>query len=509
MKKRILATLLVAVMVASCFVGCGGNKTASGERELTVWGLASKGDMPNSPFAKDLAAKTGIKFNFMQAMADAEEPFNLMIASGDYPDVMWERISGRPGGERKFFEDGVIISLTDLVEKKMPNYWKRLNEDPLYMKNVRTDDGEIFNVMQTGYIDFTSSTIGPIARVDLLEKEGFAIPETLDEWETILRHFKNKGMKAPLSYNLQSMETNFGMITGAYNVKTDLEVRDGKVEWGYAVADRMVPALKKLNSWYKEGLLDKEIVKVTSLDANILNSETVITAGYLGSSLGKWINAIKGINPEAKFSAIPFPKLNKGDKLIYGSDSLRYGGNGGYITTSCDNIDLACEFLDWGFTEEGHLFYNFGTEGVTYEMIDGYPTYTDLIKNNPDGKSISEISPDYMRGPNGSGPFILDRRVYEQYYEHPEQMEAHKYWSMPENTANLLPSTLTFTAEETERMSPVLAAINTYSDEMLFRYIMGLESFDTYPKFVEKLYEMGLQTMIDVYQAAYDRFQNR
>ena len=29
-------------------------------------------------------------------------------------------------------------------------------------------------------------------------------------------------------------------------------------------------------------------------------------------------------------------------------------------------------FLDYGYTEEGHLLLNFGVEGESYEMIDGY-----------------------------------------------------------------------------------------------------------------------------------------
>ena len=41
------------------------------------------------------------------------------------------------------------------------------------------------------------------------------------------------------------------------------------------------------------------------------------------------------------------------------------------------------------------MYYNFGVEGESYELKDGYPTFTDLILNNPDGLSATQALSKY------------------------------------------------------------------------------------------------------------------
>ena len=59
------------------------------------------------------------------------------------------------------------------------------------------------------------------------------------------------------------------------------------------------------------------------------------------------------------------------------------------------------------------MLVNFGIEGLTYNMVDGYPKYTDMIYNNPDGLTISQAMAYYMRTAI-NGPFIQDPRYLEQ-----------------------------------------------------------------------------------------------
>ena len=41
--------------------------------------------------------------------------------------------------------------------------------------------------------------------------------------------------------------------------------------------------------------------------------------------------------------------------------------------------------MNYGYTEAGNLLMYYGIEGISYEMVDGYPYFTDFVKNNPDG----------------------------------------------------------------------------------------------------------------------------
>ena len=80
-------------------------------------------------------------------------------------------------------------------------------------------------------------------------------------------------------------------------------------------------------------------------------------------------------------------------------------------------------FLDYGYSEKGHMLFNFGKEGESYEMKDGNPVYTDLILHNPDGLSVSDSMKKYLLAMN-SGPFVQDEKYIEQYYQYQQQKDA-------------------------------------------------------------------------------------
>jgi putative aldouronate transport system substrate-binding protein len=65
------------------------------------------------------------------------------------------------------------------------------------------------------------------------------------------------------------------------------------------------------------------------------------------------------------------------------------------------------------------------------------------------------------------------------------------------------------TEEEVSIYSSIYSDIDTYTDEMRTKFIMGVEPLANYDKFVEDIKAMGLQTIIDIQQAAVDRYFNR
>ncbi|UKI37225.1 MAG: hypothetical protein L6V93_03310 [Clostridiales bacterium] len=40
---------------------------------------------------------------------------------------------------------------------------------------------------------------------------------------------------------------------------------------------------------------------------------------------------------------------------------------------------MAAKWLDFGYSEAGHMLNNFGIEGTSYTMKDNYPTYTETV----------------------------------------------------------------------------------------------------------------------------------
>ena len=96
---------------------------------------------------KALEKITGMKVDFQHVPDNPQaiEQFNLLVASGKYPDVLeWSNWFSLPGGPAKYLKDGVIIKLNDAINKWAPNLKKVLDSNPVYRKQATTDDGDLF-----------------------------------------------------------------------------------------------------------------------------------------------------------------------------------------------------------------------------------------------------------------------------------------------------------------------------------------------------------------------------
>ncbi|HBG77064.1 MAG TPA: hypothetical protein DDW86_08925 [Clostridiales bacterium] len=89
------------------------------------------------------------------------------------------------------------------------------------------------------------------------------------------------------------------------------------------------------------------------------------------------------------------------------------GSNGTVITTACDHVEEAIKWLNFAYTEQGHNLLNFGIEGESYEWVDGYPKYKDVVTQNPDGLSFAQALSKFSCG-SFSAAYVKDQRQFEQ-----------------------------------------------------------------------------------------------
>ena len=68
---------------------------------------------------------------------------------------------------------------------------------------------------------------------------------------------------------------------------------------------------------------------------------------------------------------------------------------------------------------------------------------------------------------------------------------------------------LTLNEEELEVYNSVMTEVMTYVQEMQVKFILGIESFDNYDGFIQKIKDMGVDQAINAYQTAYDRYNAR
>ena len=525
--KRKLSLLLSALIFSLTFSGCGNdgklqtNNKPTGElgdgyplkseETLSYWCMldgsvsANTDNLANTEFAKGLEERTGVKLEYVHPTSSALEQFNLMLASGELPDIIdfpWHRFAG---GAQKAIDEGHILPLNDIIEKDAPNMKAYIERQPEVAKLLRTYGGSYFCFPSADSVGTSFVTAGPVMRKDWLDELELPVPETIDEWTVTLRAFKEKkGAEYPLSFANFHNFLSWGLFTGAYGVPKSFYLDNDAVKYG-SIEPAFKDFITQMNSWYQEGLLDPNVSNVDTKiqDAYILQGKTGATAGSVGSGIGKWLDAMKNKETTFDLIGVPYPVLNKGDHPKFSQMNWSFSGLGAAITTKCKNVELAARFLDYGYSDEGMMYYNFGTEGKTYQMENGYPKYTDEIMSNPQGLSVQQALGQYTRASYG-GPFLGDQRYFEQYGGKPQQQSAYKKWSDTDAPENCLPSALNINPEKSSDVAKKMNEITTYENSMMVKMIMGLEPIEKFDEYVAQIQELGIDEVLTVYQDAYD-----
>ena len=514
MKKWVAIGLTVA-LAAGALAGCQnaqtGSETESGA-QLTYWMPLhdsvsySYKNFGETELAKELQKATGIQVEYQHPTKGQEkEQFNLMIASKDLPDIVHQATpgSGFKGGAVQAVRDKIIMPLNEYInEKYTPNLAKLMEEDEKIARGIQLDDKTFYGFPAIVRDPFLLTFTGGIVRQDWLDKLNLPMPETVDEWETALKRFKEElGATAPFTVlGTNYFADAFGTPRGYYYDVNKKEITFGSLEPGY----KKYVAL--MHKWYDMGLLDGEFATQdrTIADAKITNGESGLLFTTVGGGMGKYITAMADVQG-VKWAGIPYPVEKKGDRPVYGQKSNQVSPQF-FITTMCEHPETAVKFLDYGYSEEGHMLYNFGIEGVSYEMKDGYPTYTKQITDNENGVPMVYEMCKYSASAYG-GPFEQDKRYFEQYLNTEEQKEAVTRWMQPEYS-NQLPDLL-LTKEENESIATALTDISNYYVESEYKFIMGKTPMEEYDSYVSRLREMGIEKVLEVYNAAYKRAMSR
>jgi putative aldouronate transport system substrate-binding protein len=181
------------------------------------------------------------------------------------------------------------------------------------------------------------------------------------------------------------------------------------------------------------------------------------------------------------------------------------------VTTSCpdDKLELALRILDYGYTKEGMLFWNFNKQGVYWDYdAQGNINFLPIITQDPLGQNdaVNKLS-----AITGQGASIQMTRLI-QLRNQPEAVAANDLFYYPNQAITsyyVIPPGTTFTVEESNRRANLQNQITTYAQEMITKFVTGEEPLTGFDGFVNRLNQMGLQELIKINQASYDRWLAR
>ncbi len=167
----------------------------------------------------------------------------------------------------------------------------------------------------------------------------------------------------------------------------------------------------------------------------------------------------------------------------------------------------ALRWLDYAWTEEGIMWWNFGEENVSYTLNkDGKAVITELVNGDPLGASNGKFK--YLAS-HGAFPG-LSRATGIDYDNATENdfasNEAGSIWyENTESPKHKMPS-LQMSVEDKERVTELMSAIQTYVTEEGRKFLVCERPFSEYDSFVDGIYKMGIEEVLEIYQKYYDEY---
>ena len=537
MKKlsKILALIITISLLSGILCACGEKEVHTGE-SFTYWlSLPSQAQQTVTSYNdlmmfQEMEKVTGTKVEFLHPTSGStgSEAFQILLASGDYPDMIEYNWASYAGGPQQAIDDGIIISLNDYLEDYAPNYYDWLEGEKGKENNYLYKAQSISS--SGNYYGFKSMNIGNYRgfgglyiRKDMLDKWGLDVPVTIDDWDNVLATAKENGIKYPLT-GAKSMFSFNGadVFNTAWNVGKSFYIDDNnKVRFG-PFEKNYKKYVAKMAEWVKKGYVDIDYVTNTStnLEGSMTNGTSIATYGWVGGSIGKLLPAMAERNPEYNVVACPFPVMKEGNIPWFQELDAEAKDPTLAISISCgiDNEDRykeAIKWCDYLYSDEGIVLKSFGVEGDTYTVEKGedgeeHYIYTDKIFDHEKIGAHSVEAALYRFFRPGNGPGFGQHPDYlNGFYPYEQQKEAIKIWNEHIETAkkHKLP-TLSYTGEEAGERAAIIAKAKDNLDAAISNIILGKESIDTYDEAISKAKKDGYDRMLETTQAAYDRYMD-
>lgn len=555
--KNITSLLIALVLVFSMLAGCAGDdvvtttnppETKSPETEaptepaeeedpnafklpitdetvqLSYWDIGVTAFWQVATDANEIASgielreRTNVEIDYRFVMPEAAmQSMSVMMASQDFPDLIGSIQMYYTGGLAKAYEEESIILLNDVVDEYMPNYTRARNSHEDYYLGTMTDDGDLLQIYGLNGMDIPV-TYGPVARQDWLNDFGMDVPVTYEDYYNYLKASKTQYDASAPAILLTTGGNNgmiyFNQLAAGYGIAVFSNDRygrnpfyqvDGVVKYG-PMEDGFLDYITMMNQWYDEGLIDPDFMSQSSDNISYLitNDQTALWYAF-GSRLNQYNDG--AIDPD--FSAVPITDAvkNKGDQNHLRWWTSLVGTGGIAISSVCENVEVAARWLDYSFTEEGDLLYNYGIEHQAFEYVNGEPIYTELIYNNSEGLTPEQAEYKYIgEAAMGGGIYSYSRRS--SYYAD-IQNEAMELWGSTADNSWDIPTPVSFNADEAMELSVIYSDIKIFYEEYYLGFMTGSRPLSEYDSFVETLIAMNIEGCIDIYQVALNRYNNR
>ncbi|NLD88295.1 MAG: extracellular solute-binding protein [Clostridiales bacterium] len=490
---------------------------------------------------KHFEEMSGIKINLNPIHQDAiSEQKNLMLASGDLPDLM--HYFGFSNADVVNYGDiqGMLLDMTPYInETLMPNFMAACKERPDVLVAMTTPSGTIYTLPRISSAANPAYMSMSYWNYEALAKMGLEVPKTIDEAIAALYQFQADDPYGVGAANMPigGSAKHWGGITERFLLNAygfvagnkGLDLLDGEVVYS-AAEENYAAYLEMMNQFYTDGILHPDYYTLDSaaLKPLVEGGETSLLVGappYVLMQQG-W----------DKFEAITPLTSAQNKTQQYGVGFTTMLGN--WVVNA--ETEYAAEIMrlsDYTFTYEFAAYVTYGpkeSDDATYGMFEKGWVMDDnyqLHYGDLDGKvAWNEAYPNMTTslGANPSVGIEGNYRVAEGYttfaicwylqtgewvkvpYDLTNGDDHYRYTSIKNVGKYATPSLPTgafyFDEETSVRISDISALIGTYTATEEAKFITGTRPLSEIPTFQQELEDLGVEELVGYYAEAYENY---
>jgi len=519
MTKRIVSLLLAVLMIVSVAGVSLAEDTPSWQKDTSPVTLKVYYDRPTNgaqvaeswgkdPVSQEWMKETNVDVEWSYAIDDSHSKLNMMIASGEYPDVLVCQTSYDMLDD--LAQNDVIVKINELQEQFAPDFINRnMSANTVLAMRQQFESMDVYAVPVYSYKvedmenpEISRCSTGIMVLKNVYEAIGSPDMTTIDGFLNALRKVKemypdmipaqaSRNSSTDDDGNPRSIYKLFQMfdLTGSYY--HDAETDTYKKYWN---SDNYKELLKFVNTLYNEGLMDPTELTDSGeqLQAKLFNGQVFCNMNNDADNIDWFNTELKnaGIDDEWIFPAQPSINTETG----YTYDNIM-GGVGDHVIVifNTENAGRALQWVDYLMSDKAQREVVAGIEGVSWDYNDkGIPQiYDELLPLSDNEKKENYGIAMYYFFRQG-----LYNNILSKYSCSPEQTEAmtfmNQYYADKSFIAGSKPENYSADSEEIK----IKTNIREYYEVQVLQLIMCK------PDQLEAMYE---QTMAKIYELGQDK----
>jgi putative aldouronate transport system substrate-binding protein len=485
-------------------------------------------DLANNTVFTEFEALTNVHLNMNIATEEAGEKLNLLLASGDYPEVIMTGIDQARYG----VQEGILIPVNDLIEQHAPNIKAYFDKYPWIRESMIAPDGNIYGIPGVG--DGAESINHGLVGYKLwfntqwLTNLGLSTPTTTEEFRAALRAFKTRDPNGngradeiPLSGAVNTWAADpwlFLFNAFGYWDESLVVLRNGTYT-PLANQDYLRDAITYVKSLYDEGLLDPAAFTQTMEQMAAIgnNPGAVIVGAFASGHIAMGLD-INDVERSSQYTALLPLKGPGGYQAIPYGDTKSYPTYPSFaITDKCKNPALAIKWADAFCTEYWAVRGNNGIKGLAWDNADPGTFAADGV-TPATYKMLRDIG---RSGGSGNMDRYEGLRLLEEDWKKKFQFTGDIYdptnyeTRLLQETVKFLPYAavrehippLVYDIDTSNRLGQIQPPITDYVKTAIVEFITGRRvlndaGWNTYKQDLDRL---GYPEMVQIMQTAYNK----